>query len=140
MFKITYFKKFTFSKSHFQLNSHFQNHIFTKITFQHPIFHKNHILEAHFLHKSHFGSPFFTKIAFSKSHTSQKSHNFKYQIQVNLWTKSVFLPQCEPLSFYFSSKQMSWYRDFRQINGHYASKRRSNSAFFKCGQHCYCRV
>ena len=30
-----------------------------------------------------------------KSHFSQNSHYFKNKIQVNLWTKSVILPQCE---------------------------------------------
>ena len=74
----TYFKKFTFSKSYFQQNYHFQNHILKqKLHFQNHIFHENLL------------SPFFAKIAFSKSHFSQKiafsittfsqkSHYFKY--------------------------------------------------------------
>ena len=50
--------------------------------------------KSHFSQKSHFRSQVFLKIAFSKSQFSQDSHYFKYQIQVNLWTKSEILPQC----------------------------------------------
>ena len=92
-------QKFTCPKSHISRNLHFQNrklsviHIF-KITFQMPISSKIAFSKSHFSHKSQFRSRFFTKIAFPKFHFSQKSHYFKYLIYVNLWIKSVILPQC----------------------------------------------
>ena len=52
--KFSLFTKFTFSKSHYSQNSHFQN----------IIFHKIHS----------FKISFFIKFTFSKSHFSQKSH------------------------------------------------------------------
>ena len=42
-----------------------------------------------------------TKFTFSKSHFSQNSHLFKYQIQMNLWIKSLILPQCGFLSPFY---------------------------------------
>ena len=89
--------KFTFSKSHNLRNSHFHNHIFSRIhifeitfcnkncIFKIAFFTKNHISVAHFSLKSHFQIHIFhnnlifkviysTKITFSKSHLSQKAH------------------------------------------------------------------
>ena len=62
----------------------FQNHIFNK---------KSHFRNQ-FCLKITFYKPFFAKIAFSKYHFSLKHFYFKCQIQVNLWTKTVILPQC----------------------------------------------
>ena len=115
MFKITYFKKLKFSKSHFQQNSHFQNLIvykkrifrifkfsfstkitlFTKIAFSNFHFHKNHIFKNSFFTKIKFQKPVNIKIHIFEYHFSQNSHYLKYRIQVNLRTKSVILPQCE---------------------------------------------
>ena len=92
MSKITYFKKL-----HFQNRKLSVIHIF-KITFQMPISSKIAFSKSHFSHKSQFRSRFFTKIAFPKFDFSQKSHYFKCLIYVNLWIKSVILPQCV---FYF---------------------------------------
>ena len=98
IFKITFFHKNHISEAHLSQKSHFQNRIFNK----------NHISEAHLEQKSHFQISifhkkksqfkisYFAKILFSKSHNSKKSQYFKYKIQVNLWRKSVNLPQCEP--------------------------------------------
>ena len=95
-FQNTFFTKFSLSNSHFSQISHFRSPFLTK---------KPAFLKSHFSQKSHFRSLFFTKITFSKSYflkkiTFQKPIFQKkiplllYQIHVNLWTKSVILPQC----------------------------------------------
>ena len=73
LFKISFLAKFTFSKSHFQQNRTFKITFSQKLLFQNRIFHRNHILEVNF---------------------SQKSNYLKCRILVNLWIKSVILPQC----------------------------------------------
>ena len=57
--KISFFTKFTISKSHFLQNSHFQN----------LIFHKIHISKI----------SFFTKFTFQISHSAQNSHSEIFQ-------------------------------------------------------------
>ena len=57
--------RYTFWKSYFWQNSHFEIHIF----------HKIHILKFSFLHKIHFSEiSFFTKFTIVKSQFSQNSH------------------------------------------------------------------
>ena len=69
IFKVSFLTKFTFSKSHFSKNSHFQSVIFDKI----------HI----------FKISFFTKFTFSNSHFSQNSH---FQIPIfQTWNSKEFL-------------------------------------------------
>ena len=92
MFKIPYFKKFTFSKSHISKNSRFQNHIFHKNhMFRITYFKKFTFSKSHFSQKWHYRCQFFTKIAFSKSHFSQKSHYFKYEFMDKMCD---FAPVC----------------------------------------------
>ena len=76
MFKITYFKKFTFLKYHFSQKSHFQHHIF----------HKNRILEDKALQKSHFQNINFTE----KSHYFQLSNSSEFMDK-----KCDFAPVCK---------------------------------------------
>ena len=71
-----FIQRFTCSKSHNLRNSHFRNRIFSKIhTFNITFFNKHRIFKISVLIK-------------------KKSPYFEYQIQVNLWTKSVILAQC----------------------------------------------
>ena len=94
MFKITYFKKFTFSKSHIS---------------------RNHIFEISFFKKSHSKSPFFTNITFSKYHFSLKSHYLKHQNKVNLWRKIVILPQCDLLKPNLGQIAPLWTHNFQSL-------------------------
>ena len=58
-------------------------HLSQKSLVENHIFQEIHIFKIAFLAKSHFRITFLAKITFSK-----------YQIQVNLWTIIVILPQC----------------------------------------------
>ena len=69
-------------------------HLSQKSLVENHIFQEVHIFKIAFLAKSHFRITFLAKITFSKYHFSQSSHFSKYQIQVNLWTIIVILPQC----------------------------------------------
>ena len=82
-----FIQKFTFCKSHFHQNSHFQNFIFDKIhIFNVFIFHKIHIFKVLFFKKITFSEPHFL----TKIHVSQTSISTEF-----LDKKLVFAPVCE---------------------------------------------
>ena len=84
-----------FKKSHFSRNSQFQNRIISKIhIFKTEFFTKISFSKSQFSQKSHFRSQFSTSCIFKITFFTKVTLFLDYQNQVNLWTKSVILPQC----------------------------------------------
>ena len=98
--KISFFTKFTFSKSHF--------------------FHKIHILKISiFSQNSHFRSLIFHKVHIFKVSLSTKFTFFKHQILGTCWIKSWFLPHCgilfsPPPDYQFLRADKEWWFCWRQ--------------------------